>query len=149
MNAIQVIHHVSPRMGENRIKNRQPHSLGGPRRASNRTPDQSFGLPEEWLQPFSEGLTRGFTSSTDESPAVVSIPAPELLPSAHPQQNLPQIKQGESTIYSHISQGPELRSVQTHESYECAMQKKSCRSDGQNFNSRTTWGSDDSRPQGS
>ena len=56
------------------VKNRQPHSFGGSRRASNRAPDQRSGWPEagtscgrherrvetelpEWLQPFTEGLT--------------------------------------------------------------------------------------------
>ena len=40
-------------------------------------------LPE-WLQPFTEGLTRGSSSSTDVSPDDVDIPPPALPLSAHP-----------------------------------------------------------------
>ena len=37
---------ISTRMGEHRVQNRQPHSVGGPRRASNRAPDQSSARTE-------------------------------------------------------------------------------------------------------
>ena len=60
------------------------------------------------------------------------------------QQNLIQTKQKESTI---SALGPELRSMQTHESHESAKQNKSWRSGGQNFNGRKIWGRDNSRPQ--
>ena len=46
MNGNQVSQHVSSSMGETRLCNRQTHPFGCPRRASNRTPDQSSGRPE-------------------------------------------------------------------------------------------------------
>ena len=46
------------------------------------------------------------------------------------QQNALQTKQEESTIYSLISERPELRSMQTHECYESAMQKDNSRPQG-------------------
>ena len=46
LSGFQVRHHISSRMGEHRVWNRQRHSLGGSRRASDRTPDQSSGRPE-------------------------------------------------------------------------------------------------------
>ena len=60
-----------------------------------------------WRQPVTEGLTREYSSSTDVSPADVELPPLALLPSAH------------------FPERPELRSMQTRESYESAMQKKS------------------------
>ena len=88
-------------------------------------------LPE-WLQPVTEGLTRGFSSSADLSPADVAIPLPAIPPSAHHQQSLLQTYYEEITICSRIFPDPELRSMQTHESYKGAMQK--------------IWGYDNSRP---
>ena len=34
--------------------------------------------PPEWLQPFTEGLTKGSSNSTDVSPADVVIPPPAI-----------------------------------------------------------------------
>ena len=55
----------------------------------------------EWLQPFTEGVTRESSSSTDVSPADVAVPSRQhffilrIL-----QHNLHQTKQEENTIYS-------------------------------------------------
>ena len=48
----------------------------------------------EWLQPFTEGLTRGSSRSTDEFPADVAIPLPANPSSAHPPSNTSSNKAG-------------------------------------------------------
>ena len=114
-------------MGEHRGLHRQPRCLGGPRRASNRTPDGGSGRPEadtavgdherrvetelpERRQPVLEGLTRESSSLTDVSPVDVAI-TPAIPPSAHPPAK-PTSK-------------PALRRMRTHEIHESDMQKKS------------------------
>ena len=100
-------------------KNRQPHSLGGPRRASNRTPDQSSGRPEaatscprpratcgirigKRLQLFTEGLTGRSSSSMEVFPADVAILPPAIPPSSHPPATLTSNEEGgKHTLQTH------------------------------------------------
>ena len=132
MNGILVSHDVSSRMGEQSCVKltttfpwwsqacKQPNTrpklwtTGKQRRAvGDHELRVETELPES-LQPLTEGLTRGSSSSTDVSPADVAIPPPALLFSAHPPAKL---------TFKHS---------RTHESHEGAMQKKSRRSGGQN-----------------
>ena len=74
------------------------------------------------------------------------IQPPAIPPPAHPPVNPPSHRAGEKAQFIHsISERPELPSVQTHESYESTVQKKSWRSGGQ----RPDWWYDCSGPQGS
>ena len=118
---------------KNGRQNRQPHSLGSPRRASNRTSDPSSGRPEgdtlwattryEWKQNYQNGFNysrkdgqRGSSSSADASPPDVVIPPPALPPSTHPPAKhfLKNKAGGKHNSFTHFPNDPELRSVQTH-----------------------------------
>ena len=60
------------------------------------------GLPE-WLQPLTEGWTRGSSSSTDVLPADVSIPAPAILPSVVPPTKPTSNKSGgQHKLFTHF-----------------------------------------------
>ena len=63
-------------------------------------------LPE-WLQPFTEGLTRGSSSSTDVSPPDVTIPSPAIPPSPHPPAKpTSNISRGKRNLFSNFPKGP-------------------------------------------
>ena len=63
-------------------------------------------LPE-WLQQFTEGLTRGSSSSTDVSPADVELPPPPLPPSAHPPATPPSNRTWRNNnLFCHFPQDP-------------------------------------------
>ena len=82
-------------------------------------------LPER-LQPFKEGLTRESHVRQTYSHLTRPYHLQKFLLPRILQKNLLQTKQEESTTYSlTLSQRPELRSMQTHESCKGAMQKKS------------------------
>ena len=134
-------------------------------RASNRTPDRSSGRPEagtscgrpratsgnritrmasnihgridQGIHKFDRRIWRGFTTSSNFSFRASSS-----------KTYLKQIRRN-AHFFSSFSERPELRNMQTHESYEGAMYKKSWRSDGQNYDCRKIWVYDKSRPQGS
>ena len=85
LTGIQVSHRKSSRTGETSvvtIDNRIPLVVPGAQETEHdRKPAQSVGDHErrvetrlqEWLQPFTEGLTRRSSSSTDVSPADVTM----------------------------------------------------------------------------
>ena len=81
----------------------------------------------EWLQPLTEGLTGESSSPTDVSPADLHMPLPALLLSSHPlAKPVSNKEKGTHTQVMHsFSETPELEALQTHESDESAMQKKS------------------------
>ena len=135
MNGIQDSHRNPSRMEENRVSNRQKPSLGGPRRASNRTPDQSSGRQEagtsygrpratcgnkipEWLQPLTEGLTRGSSSSTDVSPADVAIPH-------HPAKLASNKSGGKHNSFTHFPKAANCGICRSTKVTRSGMQKKS------------------------
>ena len=102
------------------MNNWQPRSFGGPRRASNRTPDRSSGRLEaerscrrprassgnritRMASTIQGRLTRGHeSSSTDEILADVATPRQHFFFPRILHQCLPQTQQEESTIYSLI-----------------------------------------------
>ena len=61
-------------------------------------------LPE-WLQPFTEGLSRS-SSSTDVSPADVAMPTPALPASAHPPAKPTSNKSGNHNVFNHFPKDP-------------------------------------------
>ena len=76
-------------------------------------------LPK-WLQPFTEGWTRGSSCSTDVSPADVAIPPPAIHPSAHPPAKLTSNNSGgKHNLFTYFPKDPILRSMQTHERTAC------------------------------
>ena len=78
-------------------------------------------LPE-WLQPFTKGLTVESSSSTDVSQADVEMPPPAPPPSAHPPAKQASNESTEKAQFIHSFSGrTELRSMQTHGSYESAL----------------------------
>ena len=104
-------------------------------------------IPKE-LQPCTEGLTRGSSSSTDVSQVDVATSLPSILLSAHPK--LCSKTSGEKhNLFIHFPQRPELRSLQTHESYEAALQNESWRSGGPKSDCRDIWRHENSRPHSS
>ena len=93
------------------MENRQPHSVGCPRRARNRLPDPEqqveSDLPEWLLQPFTEGLPRGSSSSTDVSPADVVISPPGISLSAHPTAKPTSNRAGgKLNLFTHFPKDP-------------------------------------------
>ena len=137
----------------NRVYFRQPHSFGGPRSASNRTPDQSSWRSEvntSCVRPRAQCGNTIARMASDVSLVDVAIPPPAVRPSAHPPAEPTSNTAGRKhTLFAHFPEDPELRSMQTHESYEGVMHKTSWRSGGQNYDRRKIWGYDNSRPQGS
>ena len=81
------------------------------------------------LQPFTEGKTTASKSSSRTSSS----------------KTFGQSRAKAQFIHS-FSERPKLQSLQTHESYESAMQKKSWRSGGLNYNCQTIRRCDNSRP---
>ena len=93
------------------------------RAVGNDEPDVETVVPE-WLQPFTTGLHRRSSNSTDVSPGDVETPPPVLPPSVHPPAKPSSNRAGGKHNFFHsFSERPELRSVRTHESYEGAVQK--------------------------
>ena len=165
---LQVRHQISPRMGEQssvkrtttfpwwsqacKKPNTKPKFWSTRNRHKLRATTGAMWKHNnpEWLQPFTEGLTRGSSSSTDVSPADVAIPPPAIPPSAHDPTKTTSNKAGGKAQFIHSSsQRPELQSIQTRESYKGVMQQQFWRSGGQNWDFRKIWGYDHSRPQGS
>ena len=107
-------------------------------------------LPE-WLQPFTEGWTRGSSSSTDVPPPDVTIPAPALPPFAHPPAKPTSNKAGrKNNVFNHCPKTQIAKYADTRKLGERHAKKKSRRSDGQNFiNNRKVWRYDNTRPQSS
>ena len=63
-------------------------------------------LPE-WLQPFTEGLTGGSSSSTDVSPADVEIPPQAIAPPAHlPAKSTSNRASGKHRLSTHFPKDP-------------------------------------------
>ena len=126
MNGIQVSHHIPSRMGETSAVSstttsprlswacKQPITrrmlwVTGSKRELLATMHElqvETELPE-WLQPFTEGVRRGSSSSTDVSPADVAIPPPALSPSTHPPAK-PSSKRAreEHNLFTHFPTDP-------------------------------------------
>ena len=135
MNGIQVSHHISSTVGEtSNVKTttssswlsqvcKQPNTrptLWTTTSTHQRRVDTDL---TEWPQPFTDGLTQGSSSSTDVSPA-------SSFRASSSETNFAQVREEAQFMHS-FSERPELRRMQTHESYESATQKTSWRSGGQ------------------
>ena len=144
--------------------NVKPHSLGCPRRASNRSPHPCSGWPEAdmgcgwpWATSGKQTCRNGFNHSRKDQQGnrQVRQTSPQLTWTYHQhrlrifQQNLLRKIRRKAQFVHSFSQRPELRSMQTHECCESATQKKSWRSGGRNWNYRMIWRYDNSRFQSS
>ena len=125
MNGIQISHPFSPRMGENiecKTGNRITQVVLGVQATDHQTQalddrkqrravgDHNLRVDAElpeWLQPFTEGLTSGSSSSTDVSAAEVEIPPPANSLSAHPPSKPnPNNTGGKHKLFTHFPKDP-------------------------------------------